>query len=210
VARTSSRKKSDVGRSTSPGQRLPPSSRQPHNSEHRRPRPGSEDAQAQGQSSEPLASRSRRRRESENSVLLASPGVSSEMPPPRGQPAVEHPHSAPAENDLLDQIGQMRPTANSAFSRATSHEEASRQPPSRRGSGGPGDCSLLVPPANDASRSVSPNSSAGSSSASPGPSHRRTVLDPIARPRGPPLPSAGRLLLAAGQQDSREPSPQPR
>ncbi|CAL1168196.1 unnamed protein product [Cladocopium goreaui] len=67
---------------------------------------------------------------------------------------------------------------------------------------GPGDGSLLVPPAGDAaSRSVSP-SSAGSSP-SPGHSAPRR-LDPIVRPRGPPLPSAGRLLLASQQENISE------
>lgn len=213
-------------RSTSPGVRVPTSGRIPHSSEHRRPRAGSEDAQVpspekSGQSSEPLASRSRRRRDSESSnfqrdVSGGSVPSCSEIPLQPGvpdQPQALSQAGSEAKNDVLAQLGQIRQSQqkDAPSSRAASKEEPREEPPSGRPSsavghrGGPGDSSLLVPPARDASRSVSPSSSVGSSSVSSG--HRRPVLDPIARPRGPPLPSAGRLLLATAQQESRETSP---
>ncbi|CAE7721632.1 unnamed protein product [Symbiodinium sp. KB8] len=208
-------------RSTSPGVRAPTSGRIPHSSEHRRPRAGSEDAQVpspekSGQSSEPLASRSRRRRDSESSnfqrdVSGGSVPSCSETPLHPGMPEQAQAGSSEAKTDVLAQLGQIRQSQHAPSSRAASKEEFREDPPTGRPSsavghrGGPGDSSLLVPPARDASRSVSPSSSVGSSSVSSG--HRRPVLDPIARPRGPPLPSAGRLLLATAQQESRETSP---
>eukprot|EP00435_Cladocopium_sp_Y103_P016018 s564_g3.t13 len=71
-------------------------------------------------------------------------------------------------------------------------------PSGRRGGQGPGDGSLLVPPpSGDVSRSLSPASSLGSSQS---PGHMPRRLDPIVRPHAPPLPSAGRLLLATQEQ----------
>ncbi|CAE7470521.1 unnamed protein product [Symbiodinium sp. CCMP2456] len=208
-------------RSTSPGAPVPTSGRIPHSSEHRRPRAGSEDAQVpspekSGQSSEPLASRSRRRRDSESSnfqrdVSGGSVPSCSETPLHPGMPNQTQAGSSEAKTDVLAQLGQIRQSQHAPSSRAASKEEPREDPPTGRPSsavghrGGPGDSSLLVPPVRDASRSVSPSSSVGSSSVSSG--HRRPVLDPIARPRGPPLPSAGRLLLATAQQESRETSP---
>ena len=118
------------------------------------------------------------------------------------QPAMPRPEAE--QNELLAQLEQMKSPGSQA---AGLHSEDRRDSktlarPSSATSkrGGPGDGSLLVPPAGEAaSRSASP-SSAGSS---PSPGHAPRRLDPLVRPRGPPLPSAGRLLLAS-QQDAAE------
>eukprot|EP00439_Symbiodinium_sp_Y106_P049263 s1221_g6.t1 len=121
-----------------------------------------------GQSSEPLASRSRRRRDSESSnfqrdVSGGSVPSCSEIPLQPGvpdQPQALSQAGSEAKNDVLAQLGQIRQSQqkDAPSSRAASKEEPREEPPSGRPSsavghrGGPGDSSLLVPPARDASR----------------------------------------------------------
>lgn len=157
------------------------------------------------------ANRQRRRRSSSRDGRIdLGASVDSSRPTqpepevPKEPPQHGHQREEP-QGEFLAQLEQMRVSGSQAASVSEDRRDSKNLPrPSSASSrrGGPGDGSLLVPPAGDAaSRSVSP-SSAGSSP-SPGHSAPRR-LDPIVRPRGPPLPSAGRLLLASQQENISE------
>ncbi|CAJ1337698.1 unnamed protein product, partial [Effrenium voratum] len=132
---------------------------------------------SEGQSSEPLnLSISRRRREGSHTDSGAGPDA-----PVPGQP------EDALHGDLLDQLEHLKP------------EGRDRRPSSAR-LAGPGDGSLLVPH-NETSRASSPSSNGQSAPMTPR-SPRR--LDPIRR--GPPLPSAGQLLLGSGPTSPTSPN----
>lgn len=157
------------------------------------------------------ANRQRRRRSSSRDGRIDLGASVDSSRPTQPEPEVpkeppQHGHQGEEpQGEFLAQLEQMRVSGSQAASVSEDRRDSKNLPrPSSASSrrGGPGDGSLLVPPAGDAaSRSVSP-SSAGSSP-SPGHSAPRR-LDPIVRPRGPPLPSAGRLLLASQQENISE------
>jgi len=189
--------------------------------------PGSEEAHADE------ASQAERRRASEGA---ATDDFSSKL---RSQPASPPPAHALNQDhtDLLHQLQHQTrqplsqtvggiQSGSSLAGRSTAPALPSARPSSAVArSGGGLDPSRLAPPtapSGHSSRSVSPSSSAASSPTSginqlqkegaqkrPGSAR----LDPIARPRGPPLPNAGRLLLTGSHQESpshdvpRSPSP---
>jgi len=179
-------------------------------------------------------SQAERRRASEGA---ATDDLSSKLRPQPPSP----PPAAPALNqdhaDLLHQLEHQTrqplsqtvggiQSGSSLAGRSTAPALPSGRPSSAVArSGGGLDPSRLAPPTapgGHSSRSVSPSSSAASTPTSginqlqkEGTKHRpgSARLDPIARPRGPPLPNAGRLLLTGSHQESpshdvpRSPSP---
>lgn len=213
-------KQSSGRRASSPGH-LPPS--RLTYSESRRPLPGSANSDAEDKPT----SRPRRRRSlsRDDSSGVARTDLSLPLgqlrlePEPRKEAHSEEQHQEPYEetqaevfqnDDLLVHL-ERKLSGGQPLSAFSEHHHDSKKAvhasTALDGPGGPGDGSLLVPPSlSNVSRSLSPASSIGSSQ-SPGHVPRR--LDPIVRPRGPPLPSAGRLLLASQESpaDSAKSSP---
>lgn len=218
------RRNPPTGRRVSSPGRLP-SSRLAY-SESRSLLPGSANSDAEVAFEDKPASRPRRRRSLSRDDRDLSGAAGTEALPPRQPPCepakkeelrqeLQQPEAL--HNDLLAQL-EMKlsgPLTGSqplnTFSEQLHDSKNAGHPvavaPSGRRGGGPGDGSLLVPPpSGDVSRSLSPASSLGNSQS---PGHMPRRLDPIVRPHAPPLPSAGRLLLATQESpaDSARSSP---
>lgn len=218
------RRNPPTGRRVSSPGRLP-SSRLAY-SESRSLLPGSANSDAEVAFEDKPASRPRRRRSLSRDDRDLSGAAGTEALPPRQPPCepakkeelrqeLQQPEAL--HNDLLAQL-EMKlsgPLTGSqplnTFSEQLHDSKNAGHPvavaPSGRRGGGPGDGSPLVPPpSDDVSRSLSPASSLGNSQS---PGHMPRRLDPIVRPHAPPLPSAGRLLLATQESpaDSARSSP---